>query len=165
MSSELKPLMVITLSLMVWPLIISIRLLLTPNSRLRKAISSWLALPLTGGADTLTCHTPSVTPTTSFPAALGWTRTEILDRLLLFFPESSNFLTLPPKQEITNSVFALSKAHSYCPDLSYCQDVPRFVTNCQPTKLIGLAIHILRPGKAGRWQPLRIRLQLALTRR
>ncbi len=71
MSSWLKPSIAIILFLVVCPLIISIRLLLTPESRLRKAISSLLALPLTGGADTLTWYIPSVTPVTSFRAALG----------------------------------------------------------------------------------------------
>jgi len=44
---------------------------LTLSSWLKKATSSLLALPLTGGADTLTRNTLLLKPTTSFLAAPG----------------------------------------------------------------------------------------------
>lgn len=73
--------MAIVLLRLVCPLIIARELWLTPRSRLKKATSSLLALPLSGAAAIFTRSMPSLKPTTSFLVALGETLSEILASL------------------------------------------------------------------------------------
>ena len=66
---------------LVCPLTIERELWLTPKSRLKKATSSLLALPLIGGAAIFTRSMPSLKPTTSLLGALGETLSKILASL------------------------------------------------------------------------------------
>jgi len=69
--SWLKPLMEMSLFLLVCPLMMLISSLFMLDNRLRKAISSLLALPFTGGAEILIRNTSFTNPIISFLPAFG----------------------------------------------------------------------------------------------